>query len=602
MYTSKKIYDEINAKEKNEEVLKRHREFCDYRYKCKVYPPIYNGNNTFVVDDGCEIISAKIHYRDNKINPNVTFQFDGISRVFDFELKIGDEYISEKNVCKIEVFADTKNLRKSKNLLFFDEYGGYQKVLNYHPVFTREDLENIVIVFFKDITPKNERYCVYDISIYKSFYNVINIHKVTEIFKQNNIQSFETFRFCRADKFSKDYKSEDWAYCNGKELKLKKLDLPFYIWCNTILNKMDSYDLCDMYSPSNKIPVTSDKLAWNSKKKVLWLCPFGHEWEEEIYTYTNKLKQYYCPSCLVKMPSLERTQFAYSKIEIIKNALKVYGFEDIESLANYVKTELIKTVQLVNEGTKWIYDEGIKDIIFFFVYPNGKQGDINMYICNEYGSVDFICEGLYRGRISSENKDNLIAVSECHKNELTEQMKAIVDKMGKGNLKEYLLKYNVSRRYFSLLELYKVLVGVPPLEYNNLTKGDYKIEAKVIDKIYQDVVAKGKTSSRWVSEQKLYRIIKLYFPDTVYQYRTFWLGHQSLDIFIPSIKVGVEYQGEQHYYPNAFFGGEKGLSERKRLDDKKRELCKKNNVVLIEWKYDIPINDENIKSMLKKWI
>ena len=90
-------------------------------------------------------------------------------------------------------------------------------------------------------------------------------------------------------------------------------------------------------------------------------------------------------------------------------------------------------------------------------------------------------------------------------------------------------------------------------------------------------------------------MVKIQYPDAIYQYHDKWLGNQSLDVFIPSKNLGIEYQGEQHYFPISLFGGEKGFLERKKLDDLKKEKCKKYNINLLEWKYCNPITSNSIK-------
>ena len=83
----------------------------------------------------------------------------------------------------------------------------------------------------------------------------------------------------------------------------------------------------------------------------------------------------------------------------------------------------------------------------------------------------------------------------------------------------------------------------------------------------------------------------------IYQYHSDWLGLQSLDIYIPSLSVGIEYQGEQHYRPISFFGGEKAFEEVVKRDARKAKLCDENNVKLICWRYDeiITVNQLNKK-------
>ena len=51
----------------------------------------------------------------------------------------------------------------------------------------------------------------------------------------------------------------------------------------------------------------------------------------------------------------------------------------------------------------------------------------------------------------------------------------------------------------------------------------------------------------------------------------------------------IEYQGEQHYYPVDFFGGEEYFKIQQDYDNKKRKYCEENNILLIE----IPYYDKN---------
>ena len=81
----------------------------------------------------------------------------------------------------------------------------------------------------------------------------------------------------------------------------------------------------------------------------------------------------------------------------------------------------------------------------------------------------------------------------------------------------------------------------------------------------------GFIDARWINEFTLYNEIKKHYPNTIYQYRSDWLGLQSIDIFIPDLQIGIEYQGAQHYEPIEYFGGEEGLRYRKELDRKKKD-------------------------------
>ena len=113
-------------------------------------------------------------------------------------------------------------------------------------------------------------------------------------------------------------------------------------------------------------------------------------------------------------------------------------------------------------------------------------------------------------------------------------------------------------------------------------------------KIRTKLTADGIIKPKWKHELSLFHAIRRKYPDTLYQYRPDWLGRQSLDLYIPSLKTAIEYQGIQHYLPIEFFGGEEALSLRRELDQR----CKENDVRLIAWPYDIEPTDKNISMQL----
>ena len=116
------------------------------------------------------------------------------------------------------------------------------------------------------------------------------------------------------------------------------------------------------------------------------------------------------------------------------------------------------------------------------------------------------------------------------------------------------------------------------------------------------------------SETKLFNIIKERYNDTIQHYRpdflkTYKNGKQEIDIFIPSLNIGIEYQGKQHFEPVSIFGGEKGYNRMKKLDYQKFEKCTKNGIKIYYFSYEkkIPeiyidkifINEEELISELK---
>lgn len=117
-------------------------------------------------------------------------------------------------------------------------------------------------------------------------------------------------------------------------------------------------------------------------------------------------------------------------------------------------------------------------------------------------------------------------------------------------------------------------------------------------RIRTELTADGTIRPKWKHELSLFQAIRKRHPDTLYQYRPDWLGRQSLDLYIPSLKTAIEYQGIQHYMPIDFFGGEDALAARQELDRQKRQLCEANGVRLIEWPYSCEPTDKNVREAL----
>jgi very-short-patch-repair endonuclease len=78
-----------------------------------------------------------------------------------------------------------------------------------------------------------------------------------------------------------------------------------------------------------------------------------------------------------------------------------------------------------------------------------------------------------------------------------------------------------------------------------------------------------------------------------------WLGRQHLDFYLPDYNIAVECQGEQHFVPKDFFGGEEGLIKRKKLDDEKYEKCKENGITLLYFYENNKFEKENNETIKK---
>ena len=138
---------------------------------------------------------------------------------------------------------------------------------------------------------------------------------------------------------------------------------------------------------------------------------------------------------------------------------------------------------------------------------------------------------------------------------------------------------NYGSNYFTNVSMSNIVQG----------GGPYNIK-QIKNDIYNQLIAEGTLTPKWKTESDLYKIVKKRYPDSVFQFRAPFLKGQSIDIFIPSLNVGIEYQGIQHYEPVSIFGGEEGFLRTKERDKRKKEICYKNGLELIYWKYDEPVN------------
>jgi hypothetical protein len=106
----------------------------------------------------------------------------------------------------------------------------------------------------------------------------------------------------------------------------------------------------------------------------------------------------------------------------------------------------------------------------------------------------------------------------------------------------------------------------------------------------------------WLAEATLLRIVQGLFPEheVIHQASPDWLGRQRFDIFIPALKLAIEYNGEQHYFPIERFGGERALATTQQRDQEKREKAREAGVTLIEFRYDDEMTAELVRTRIDR--
>lgn len=126
-----------------------------------------------------------------------------------------------------------------------------------------------------------------------------------------------------------------------------------------------------------------------------------------------------------------------------------------------------------------------------------------------------------------------------------------------------------------------------------------KLDTK-IENITRQEFGHKKIGDRWTSETILFQIINILFPnhEILRHYRPEWLHGLEYDIYIPQIKLALEYQGQQHFFAITAWGGEKALEKVKQRDAKKVELSKKLGIKLLIVDYTEPLTTDYINKRI----
>lgn len=80
-----------------------------------------------------------------------------------------------------------------------------------------------------------------------------------------------------------------------------------------------------------------------------------------------------------------------------------------------------------------------------------------------------------------------------------------------------------------------------------------------------------------ILKEKNIEYIKQYCPNFLNNGKS----HLRLDFYLPKYNIAIECQGEQHFKPIEFWGGNKGLEEQIERDERKFNLCESNGLNIL---------------------
>lgn len=294
----------------------------------------------------------------------------------------------------------------------------------------------------------------------------------------------------------------------------------------------------------------------------------------------------------------------------------IYGIElyYIQGWSNFYESKRSKILDLEEESLEYFksdyfnnldkYNSKYKNLDEYLLdkipMPTLHSGNCMKYIgqsapINREPNVTKMCKDIIKKIGEKENLKNEAEVSEYLKIKYMNTIEADYQSINKAIDSWRLVNVynNIDPSYDSNNEEEYYITKDLRKRYN-------KILAEKRSQIYSKLVERDEAPTRWGSESRLFKLVRKTYEDAIFQYHSEFLGLQSYDIFIPSIKVAIEYQGKQHYEPINFFGGEDAFKHRMKLDEMKKEISKNNGITLIEWKYNEPISSLRLKEKLKK--
>lgn len=228
-------------------------------------------------------------------------------------------------------------------------------------------------------------------------------------------------------------------------------------------------------------------------------------------------------------------------------------------------------------------------VVFEMLGRDGKRGvAVATTTGKVYSFVLKVCKELEEKASSSLRVYGLSCLKYSSNNGFFEAFLSWKGEKKKERLEKRLRYYYFDKTFKDNKELYtftrQVLDGAATGRFDNQERGTY-----------------SKPVNRWKSEEYTFSLTqKLYNEyNVIYQYRPFFLGGMSYDIYICGLKIAIEYQGKQHFEPVEFFGGKENFESQRERDQLKLKLSAENGVDLIYINYWEDITSQLIRSKVE---
>jgi len=281
---------------------------------------------------------------------------------------------------------------------------------------------------------------------------------------------------------------------------------------------------------------TYDRLNYiNSNTKITVTCPIHGDFETRAPDF---LRGHGCPKCKAnKTSKLNKEQKRSSQELFIEKATKLYG-----NLFDY------SNVEYVNSRTKVCIHSNLLNEDFVISPAHFLQGEIR----KKYLGLDYFD----KKEKYSWTTENFIKIASLIRPEF-DYSKTVFN--GNKNPVTVICKDHGEFKILPVNLLYNN-EGCPKC---SRSKGEM-----FVDYILSSLKINFKTQ------------YKVNIDDNKYFIDFCFIKNNKL--------IFIEYNGRQHYEPIEYFGGEERFIKQQNRDNIIRNYCKNNNIILLEYKYDIP--------------
>jgi len=138
--------------------------------------------------------------------------------------------------------------------------------------------------------------------------------------------------------------------------------------------------------------------------------------------------------------------------------------------------------------------------------------------------------------------------------------------------------------------------------YNNVDKTVCRKLWKEAENKIRTIVGVPLIGEKFISETVLFKTVAYLLKghEVIHHYRADWLARQELDIFVPSLNLAVEYQGEQHFMPIDAWGGEDSFEKTQQRDEEKRRRCESKGVKLLYFDHTMELTEKFVARRLEE--